>query len=160
MKVSELMARDCKCCPEHSSLNTAAYMMWEHDVGCVPIVNQEQRIVGMLTDRDICMSAYLQGVLLKDASVTSAMSKEVFSCRPDDDIATAEKLMREKQVHRLPVVDLEGRLVGLISLTDIAHEAAEETEMKTPRQVPDAVITQLVASVRAPRHRAVQAQAA
>jgi CBS domain-containing protein len=160
MKVNDLMTTDVKCCPDYSSLNTAAHMMWEYDVGCVPIVNQEERVVGMLTDRDICMSAYLQGVPLKDALVTSAMSKEVFSCRPDDDIATAEKLMREKQLHRLPVVDVEGKLVGLISQYDIAREAAREAETRRPRQVADAEITQLVASVRAPRHRVVEAKAA
>ena len=160
MKVTDLMARDVKCCPDYCSLNTAAHMMWEFDVGCVPIVNQEERVVGMLTDRDICMSAYLQGVPLKDALVTSAMSKEVFSCRPDDDIAIAEKLMREKQLHRLPVVNIEGNLVGLISQYDIAREAAKEAETKRPRQVADAEITQLVASVRAPRHPVAEAKAA
>lgn len=160
MKVNDLMAKEVVRCPDCSSLNTAAQMMWEHDVGCVPIVNSEERVVGMLTDRDICMSAYLQGALLRDALVTSAMSKEVFSCRPEDDIATAVKLMREKQLHRLPVVDAQGKLVGIVSLGDIAREAASEAGMKTPRQLSNAEFTHLFSCVCAPRPRAVRAQAA
>ncbi len=160
MKVKELMTTDVKSCPGYSTLKTAAQTMWEHDIGCVPIVDKENHVIGILTDRDISMSAYFQGLPLTGALVTSAMSKEVFSCRPEDDIAAAEKLMREKQVRRLPVVDTQGRLVGVISLNDIAREAAQEAEMRKPRQVSDAEITQLMASVSAPRHRIVAARAA
>lgn len=88
------------------------------------------------------------------------MSKEVFSCTSEDDIAAAEKLMKEKQIHCLPVLDAKGHPVGLISLNDIAREAAREAEMRTARQVSDAEITGLLASVCAPRHRIIQAQAA
>jgi CBS domain-containing protein len=160
MKVKDLMTTDVKSCPAYSTLNTAAQTMWNHDIGCVPIVDKENRVIGMLTDRDISMSAYFQGVSLTGALVTSAMSKQVFACRPEDDIAAAEKLMREKQVHRLPVVDTQGRLAGLISLNDIAREAVQEAEMRKPRQVSDAEIAQLMASVSAPRHRIIGAQAA
>jgi len=160
MKVNDLMTRDVVHCPDCSSLNTAAQMMWEHDIGCVPIVNSEERVVGMLTDRDICMSAYLQAVLLRDTLVTSAMSKEVFSCRSEDDIAAAVKLLREKQLRRLPVVDVQGKLVGIISLGDIAREAANEAGMTTPRQLSYAEFTHVFSCVCAPRARAVRAQAA
>lgn len=157
MKVRDLMTTDVKSCPEYSTLNTAAQMMWEHDVGCIPVVDRENRVIGILTDRDISMSAYLQGVSLTGAQVTSAMSKQVFSCRPEDDIAVAEKLMREKQVHRLPVVDAQGRLVGVLSVNDLACEAAQEGQAKKARQVTDAELTQLIASVNAPRHRIIAA---
>lgn len=82
MKAKDLMTTDVKCCAEYNTLNTAAQMMWEHDIGCVPVVDKEGRAIGVLTDRDICMGAYIQGVLLTGALVTSAMSKEVFSCAP------------------------------------------------------------------------------
>ena len=113
----------------------------------------------MLTDRDVCMAAYIQGVSLKEALVTSAMSKEVFSCKPEEDIAAAEKLMREKQVRRLPVIDAEGRRAGIISLNDIAQEANREIEMKRAREVSDAEIARVMAAVCAPRHRIIQAAA-
>jgi CBS domain-containing protein len=160
MKVRELMATDVKSCPDYSTLNTAAQTMWENDIGCVPIVDKDNHVIGMVTDRDICMAAYLQGTPLRAASVMSAMSREVFSCRGDDDVASAEKLMRDKQIHRLPVMDAQKRLVGIISLNDIAREAAREAEMKKVRQVSDAEVTELIASVCAPRHRIIGAQAA
>ena len=160
MKVKDLMATEVKSCPDYSTLNTAAQIMWDHDIGCVPVVDKEGHVIGMLTDRDICMSAYIQGVSLTGALVTSAMSKQVFSCKPEDDIATAEKLMRDKQVHRLPVIDDQRRLVGVISLNDIAREAASEIQMKKPRQVSDAEVTQVMASICAPRHRIIGARAA
>jgi CBS domain-containing protein len=132
----------------------------KHDLGCVLVEDKEGHVTGMLTDRDICMSAYIQGVPLTGALVTSAMSKQVFACRPEDDVAVAEKLMWEKQVHRLPVVDADAGLAGLISLNDIAREAAREAEMRRPREVSDAEITQVMASVYGPRHRVIEAEAA
>jgi len=160
MKVKDLMTTDVKRCADYCTLNSAAQLMWDNDIGCVPVVDKDDHIIGMLTDRDICMGAYIQGGPLTGATVTSAMSREVFSCRPADDIASAEKTMQQKQVHRLPVVDAEGKLAGLISLNDIASEAAKEAETKQTRQVTDAEIRQVMASVCAPRHRIIQAHAA
>ena len=160
MKAKDLMTMDVKCCEEFSTLNTAAQTMWENDIGCVPVIDKEGRAIGVLTDRDICMAAYIQGVLLTGALVTSAMSKEVFSCAPEDDVAEAEKLMKQNQIHRLLVLDAERHPVGVISLNDIAREGAREAETRTARQVSDAEITGLLASVCAPRHRIVQAEAA
>ena len=160
MKAKDLMTKNVKCCAEYNTLNTAAQMMWDYDIGCLPVLDKEGRAIGMLTDRDVCMSAYIQGVPLTGAVVTSAMSKEVFSCTPEADIAAAEKLMKEKQIHRLLVLDAERHPVGLISLNDIAREGAREAEMRTARQVSDAEITGLLASVCAPRHRIIRAEAA
>jgi CBS domain-containing protein len=160
MKVKDLMTKDVKCCADHNTLNTVAQVMWDHDIGCVPVVDNQGRVIGMLTDRDICMSAYMEGVPLAWLWATVAMSKEVFSCGADDDLTTAEKLMREKQVHRLPVLDVEKRPVGIISLHDVASEGWREAEMKKTRSVSDTEIAKLVASVGAPRHRVVEVQAA
>ena len=160
MKVKDLMATDVKYCSEFSTLNSAAQLMWDNDIGCVPVVDKDRRVIGMLTDRDICMAAYIQGVPFHGALVTSAMSKQVFSCAPDSDLAFAEKLMREKQVRRLPALDAQGRPVGFISLNDIAREGARETEMKRPREVSDAEIASVMAAVCVPRHRIIAAQAA
>ena len=159
MKVKDLMATEVKCCAASDTLNTAAQMMWDNDIGCVPIVDQERRVIGMLTDRDVCMAAFIQGVPLAGSLVTSAMSKEVFSCTPDREIAEAERLMREKQIRRLPVIDAQGRMAGIISLNDIAREGEREVEMKKTREVSDAEIARVMASVCAPRHRIIEATA-
>jgi len=160
MKVKDLMVSEVKCCGNFDTLNTAAQLMWDHDIGCVPVVDAEGHVLGMLTDRDVCMAAYTQGVALRDSVVTSVMSKEVFFCAPEDDLATAEELMRVKQVRRLPVVDAQGHLAGIISLNDIARECAREAGLKKAREVSDSEIAGVLASVCAPHHRIIEAQAA
>ncbi len=159
MKVKDLMATEVKSCATHNTLNTVAQTMWDNDIGCVPVVDNDRRVVGMLTDRDVCMAAYIQGVPLTGSLVTSAMSKQVFSCAFDDDVASAESLMRDKQVRRLPVTDAQGRLAGIISLNDIAREGEREDELKKAREVSDAEIARVMASVCAPRHRIIEAAA-
>ena len=123
MKVSELMTEDVKTCYQHDSLNRAAQLMWENDCGAVAVVDSELKVIGMLTDRDICMAAYTQGVALGGASVGSAMSCDVHVCTPSDNITSAVEAMREHQIRRLPVVDKAEKLVGILSMSDIAREA-------------------------------------
>jgi CBS-domain-containing membrane protein len=96
--------------------------MWEHDCGAIPVMGDDDRIIGIVTDRDICMAAYTQGRPLYAIPVHDAMAKEVFTCRPDDSVEDAEHLMGEKQVRRLPVLDGAGQLVGMLSVGDIARE--------------------------------------
>lgn len=129
MKVEQLMTRNVQTCRASDGLERAAQLMWEHDCGVVPVMadgNGAARVVGMLTDRDICMAAYTQGRRLEDIPVASAMSREVFSCRPTDALAVALKVMQTNRVHRLPVVDQDDRVVGLLSLADVAREAERE----------------------------------
>ena len=121
MKVEDIMIRNVKCCAPADVLNHAAQIMWENDCGCVPVVDDDSRTVGILTDRDICMAAYTQGRALKDIQVSSAMSREVFVCRSSDDLLTAQRLMRGHCVRRLPATDADGKLMGIVSLTDIAR---------------------------------------
>ena len=128
MKVQDLMTTEVHACRANESLNRAARIMWEYDCGCVPIVDSDSNVVGMLTDRDICMAAYLQGKRLTEIPVTTAMSREVFSCTPNDGLRVAEEIMQNMQVRRLPVLDEEGKLEGLISLNDLARRAEEEKE--------------------------------
>ncbi len=130
MKVDELMAKDVKTCGPRATLNVAAQIMWETDCGSVPVVGDGGEVVGMVTDRDICMAAYTRGAPLWNITVESAMSKEVHLCHPGDTVATAEEIMRRCQVRRLPVVDQSGHLVGLLSLADIARQAERERRRK------------------------------
>src|SRR5262245_52107889 len=115
MKVEQLMSRTVKRCLATETLNRAAQLMWESDCGCVPVVDDDGRAVGMITDRDVCMAAYTQGAPLASIGVASAMAHDLRSCRGSDTIVEAESIMRAAQVRRLPVVDAEGRVVGLLS---------------------------------------------
>jgi len=108
------------CSPE-DSLARAAQLMWEKDVGALPVCGPGRKVVAMLTDRDISMAAFMQWKHLAEASVASAMSRNVYTCSPDDELDRAEDIMRLNQVRRLPVVDDSGTLVGLLSLGDVAR---------------------------------------
>ena len=124
MRVEQIMSRPAVTCRQDDALDTAAGLMWDNDCGVVPVVGDDGAVVGILTDRDICMAAYTQGKHLRAIPVSRAMAKQVFSCRPDHSLEAAEGLMTERRVRRLPVVDGVGHLVGVISLNDIAREAA------------------------------------
>src|ERR1700735_5538273 len=100
MKVADSMTRDVRASSVHDSLNAAARVMWENDCGCVPIVDSQGRLVGIVTDRDICMAAYTQGVPLEAIAVERAMSPKVISCARTDDLDTAHTLMRKYQIPR------------------------------------------------------------
>lgn len=150
MKVERLMSRTLKTCHPDHDLACAAQILWEDDVGCVPIVDSDGRAVAMLTDRDIAMSAYTTGRALREISVSQAMSRDLYACSPSDPIATAEEIMRARQVRRVPVVDASGKLVGLLSMNDITREAFREREMKKPDVSPTEVVGAL-ASIGAKR---------
>ena len=123
MKVTDLMTPEVQACTTHDSLNAAARIMWDHDCGCAPVVDTHGKLVGIVTDRDVCMAAYTQGLPLEKISVQRAMSAEVISCGRTDDLESAHRLMRTHEVHRLPVVDSRGRLAGILSLSDLLKYA-------------------------------------
>jgi CBS domain-containing protein len=101
-----------------------------------------------VTDRDICMAAYFQGMPLSGIQVSTAMSRQLIVCSSDDDLSAAERIMREKKVRRLPVLNKQGRLVGLLSISDIARRADEEyAGGAAHRYVSDAEVARLAAAV-------------
>ena len=125
MKVRELMASSPITCRETATLGEAAQLMWEHDIGFLPVVDDKGGLAGVITDRDGYMAAYFQGVPLSAIPVRAAMSTYVATVLPEAEVDEAELTMSDFQVHRLPVVDA-GKLVGVISLNDIARKAAGE----------------------------------
>ena len=123
MNVQEIMTTDVVTCRLDDTLNAPAAIMWGHDCGVVPVVDEDGRVVGMITDRDICMAAYTQGAPLSAIRVASACSRTLRACRLDDPVEEAEAIMAAAQVRRLPVVDREGRLFGVVSLSDLVQHA-------------------------------------
>ena len=162
MNVEQVMTRDVRSCGPEDCLSVAAQIMWERDCGCVPVVERANcagRVVGMLTDRDVCMAAYTQGRPLTDIAVWSAMAKGVRACRMTDTIDTAVKMLEENQVRRLPVLDQDDHLVGLVSLADLAGEAARE-HAQPRKDVTDAQIAEAIEAITQPRQPAALASAA
>jgi CBS domain-containing protein len=128
MRIEELMTKSPKACRLDTPLSHAARLMWENDFGCLPVTEEDDsgRVVGMITDRDICMAAFFTGKALSEIPVANAMTKAVYACNPGDDLAEAGAIMREMAVRRLPVIDASGRLIGLLSLADLAREAVRQ----------------------------------
>ena len=126
MRVRDLMSQHVCCCQPDATLNDAARIMWEHDCGAVPVVESSstKHVIGMVTDRDIAMAAYLQGRPLDSRHVASVMSRFLATCKPEDTLESAEQTMASHHVRRLPVVDSEGDLVGLISIAHLARQVA------------------------------------
>lgn len=154
MIASQLMSRNVTTCLPQDSLQTAAGRMWDQDVGCLPVLDDEGHVIGIVTDRDACMAAYTQGRALGSVSVESAMAHRVFSCLPTDRIEDVEAVMKEHQVRRVPVIDEQGHLVGLISMNDIARESAMELEQVGAEVSADSLVSAL-ASICQPRQAAI-----
>jgi len=148
MKVSDLMTKEVKACSRHDSLNRAAQLMWENDCGAVPVLDSDSKVIGMLTDRDICMAAYTQGIALVDASVASVMSRDVSVCNPSDNISAAAERMRDHRIRRLPVVDRDHRLIGILSVSDIARETDRLRASKSrKRPIKDGELIEMLGAI-------------
>lgn len=124
-KVSELMTKSVNRCGVHQNLAEAAHVMWDGDCGFVPVVDLERgTLVGVVTDRDACMAAAIQGRSLSQIPVVDVMSKNVATIGADDSLERAVETMGEHQLRRLPVVDAEGVLVGVLSMNDLFRAAS------------------------------------
>jgi CBS-domain-containing membrane protein len=130
MKVQEIMTTDVRTCGPESTLADAAMIMWDTDCGIVPVVNSAQQVVGTLTDRDICMAVATQNRLASAIHVGEISTGHVCTCQPDDDVRDALDIMRDEQLRRLPVTDETGRLVGILSLSDIVRHAKKGESKK------------------------------
>lgn len=149
-----LMTRDVKTCRPEDTLDVPARLMWDHDCGCVPVVDENDHVVGMITDRDICMATYIRGAAPGALRVSDAMATRVHTCRPEDSVLVVEKIMREQRIRRLPVTAADGRLVGILSINDLSREAARE-HVPPRREVSAEGLTETFAAIcepRTPRH--------
>jgi len=123
MKTEDLMTRSVASCRPEDSLEQAARLMWEWDVGCVVVTDGDRKPVGMITDRDVAMAAYTQGAVLRDIRVETVMATKLWACSTNTTLKEIEDKMRTAQVRRLPVVGSDGELVGIVTLGDIARSA-------------------------------------
>lgn len=127
MKVSDVMTRDVATLEPEATAFDAARLMWDRDCGFIPVVHAASRkVVGVVTDRDVCMAGYTQGLPLREIPVARIMSRAVISCSAQDSFERAHARLRSHQLHRLPVVDEAERLVGVVSLNDLARHAVRQ----------------------------------
>ena len=133
MKVRDIMTHDVELASPDDSLQEAAQRMLELDIGALP-VGEKDRLVGMITDRDLAVRGMAQGKS-PDAPIREVMSEDVLYCFVDEDVEHIGKNMGDVQVRRLPVVDRDKRLVGIVSLGDLATQAKGKASMQALRGV-------------------------
>lgn len=134
-KVANVMTRaGLATCEPGQSLRRAAQLLLERDCGALPVV-EDGVVIGMLTDRDVCLAAWRERRPLSELEVACAMSSPVHGCADDDELSEALGLMRRYQVRRLPVLDRGGRLVGLLSQDDVIRAAARRRSPRLARCV-------------------------
>jgi len=135
MKLRDIMTRDVECVRPGETLQEAARKMKDRDVGPMPVCGDDDKIAGMLTDRDIVIRAVAEGKDPRTTRVQDAMSEGVTWCFEDQDPEEAAELMQERQIRRLLVMSRDKRLVGIVSLGDLATEGKKKQAGETLRAV-------------------------
>jgi CBS domain-containing protein len=137
MKCQDVMTSSPKSISFSSTAMQAAHIMKNENVGILPVVEGKTRkLVGMVTDRDLCLGVVAEGKKPSGMKVSELMNGKVIFCHPDDDIHNAESLMKAYQVRRIAVVDQKGSCVGIISEADLALKVARPLEVfETVREI-------------------------
>jgi CBS domain-containing protein len=122
--VRSIMTGNVATCSPGDTLHRAAQLMWERDCGAVPVVDGEGRLVGVVTDRDLCMAAFTQGRPLSGIGVGGVLSGRMHTCSGADSVDHAVAILRTQRIRRLVVVDGTRKVVGMLALADVARYVA------------------------------------
>lgn len=123
MKVKEIMTQSAVCCGANMNIGEAVELMWVHNCGMLPVVGADRKLSGIITDRDICIAVGTRNKLAGELTVGEIATKDVFTCKPEDDVQVALRIMADQQVRRLPVVENAGVPQGILSADDIVAHA-------------------------------------
>jgi CBS domain-containing protein len=119
MKVKDIMTQSAVCCSTKTNVGGAVELMWVRNCGMLPVIGPDNKLVGVVTDRDICIAMGTRNRLAGELSVGEIATKNVFTCKPEEEIHEALQTMANKHVRRLPVVNDKGILQGMLSMDDI-----------------------------------------
>jgi len=140
MKVKEVMTGTPYHIPLDANLGMATELMWKGNCGFLPVVDAQKKVCGVITDRDICVALGTRNQTAGQVLVEEVVQRRVFACNPEDDIHMALQTMREGHVRRLPVVDYNGDLAGVVSMDDLLFRAEPERAGKEPELSADEVV--------------------
>lgn len=126
MQVKDIMTREVQCIGPDASLAQAAGKMRDLDVGSIPVCGPDDRLCGIITDRDIVVRVVAEGLDCQTVRVEEAMTPKIRYCFEDEEVSEAARKMEEEQIRRLVVLDRDKRLVGIISLGDLAVDTGDE----------------------------------
>ena len=137
MKIREVMTPNPVCCLPTDTAQRVAQVMRDQNVGSMPVVadTQSLKLIGMITDRDICCSLVAEGLDPKNTTIEEHISGELVTCRDGENLDNCERAMQEHQIRRIPVVDSDGRCIGIVSQADLALKDKPEKVSKTVAEI-------------------------
>lgn len=137
MRVREAMTSNPACCLTTDSAQHVAGMLRELNVGSIPVVadHESRTLIGIITDRDLCCSVVANGLDPQRTTIEQSISMNPVACREEENLDRCERLMQERQVRRIPIVDDGGRVIGIVSLADLALKDRAEGVAKTVAEV-------------------------
>jgi CBS-domain-containing membrane protein len=125
MKVLDIMTRNVKFCGPDTNLAEATEILWRNDCGALPVLDSGRELIGLVTDRDICIALGTRNCRASELDVRQVAMKPVFTCTPNNDVHDALQTMRQHQVRRVPVVGEDGKLKGILCLDEIVLHAEQ-----------------------------------
>ena len=140
MKVKEVMMGTPYYVPLEANLGMATELMWKGNCGFLPVVDAEKKVCGVITDRDVCVALGTRNQTAGQVLVEEVVQRKVYACNPEDDIHVALQTMREGHVRRLPVVDFDGNLAGVVSMDDLLLRAEPDRVGREPELSADEVV--------------------
>jgi len=143
MKVKDVMMRTPASCDAATNLGAAVEILWNRNCGILPIMNSQGKVIGVVTDRDLCIALGTRNRLPGEITVGQIVSGEVFTCKPDDNIRDALNTMAREKVRRLPVVNDAGQLEGILSMDDVVLHSEAGIAAKTCELSHDTVVNTL-----------------
>jgi CBS domain-containing protein len=148
MKVREIMSANPECCIRNDSAQNAAKMMCDLNIGAIPVVadHQSRALVGMITDRDLCCSIIAHGLDPKTTTIQEFVTYTPVTCRDGENVERCERLMQEHQVRRIPVIDGEGHVIGIVALADLALKDKPERVHKTVAEISKPILPTIAAA--------------
>ena len=137
MKIREVMSPHPVCCLPTDSAQRVARIMCERGIGSVPVVMDQdsRRLVGLITDRDLCCSVVADGLDPKTTTIEKFMTLNPVICREEEDVENCERLMQEHQIRRIPIVDAEGGVIGIVAQADVALKDKSDRVSKTVAEI-------------------------
>jgi CBS-domain-containing membrane protein len=131
VKIRDIMTVDVKFCGPDTNLAAATEIMWRNNCGTLPVLDSAGRLIGIVTDRDIGIAVGTRNWRASDLAIRDLALKPVFTCGPNGDVHEALEMMCERQIRRVPVVDEDGRLAGIVCLDELALRAQKTASKKT-----------------------------
>jgi CBS domain-containing protein len=141
MQIAKLMTTDIQTCRQTDTLDRAAKLMWDHDIGALAVLDDVGMLIGIVTDRDACMAAFMAHQPLHELRVSIAMNTHVVTCRPYDTSEVVARLMARHKIRRIPVVNDDQHPIGMVSLNDLALASARGSD------IPGSEIADTLASI-------------